>query len=279
MKEKSAAPRPGSSFPRWALAIVLPLGLLSLALVVLSALLLARVPVPVLPPLATASQLTTGDVVALLAAAFTSFLAIATVILAAYTREAVAVGMAEIDIAQTTLVEAQRQVRVAQDQVVAIEKQAAVAQAILEASWRPILIDAGFDDNRKYLDIYDAQKRLTIIAPLRNAGNGLAIITGLSLEADTQTAVGQLSASIVASGETVWLTFDMTADTLDSGFDRTDRIVNAVRTGQPILATTSYTDQEGRSRWISKAHISASQARNPEPLALHNPAGGFVPRG
>jgi hypothetical protein len=251
-----------ASFPAWLALIVTVLALAALVVVVTAVLLLLGVAVPLLPPLSTASTLSTADAFALLTGGLTGLLAVGTFVLAAYTRQAVSAGLAETRVAQETLLQAQRQVEIASDQVTATNRQAEVAQATLEASWRPLLTDVPLGQYVERSAMYGAMvierdygqvnvssnatdTETTCEVSFRNIGSGPAIIKGAGITGDgVDWNVDSMSRTIIAPGEFTTVTSKIPHERPDL-----KRLVDAIEQGQVLTVGLSYTDQGGRNRW------------------------------
>jgi hypothetical protein len=285
-------------FPVWAIVLIVPLALLALLLVVVSVLLLLAVPVPVLPPLSKQSSLSTADIVALLAGGLTGLLAVGTFVLAAYTRQAVSAGLAETQVAQATLQQAQRQVEIAQAQVTATLQQAAIAQTSLEASWRPLLTDVPggqyieklenrpselvrVDHGQVDVFIDNQASQLVCRIPFRNIGAGPAFVVGADLSGGgVSWNPASMSRSIIAAQELTLVIFNLPMDRADL-----QPLINAVQQAQSPTATLAYTDQGGQNRWRTTLFLHSENKKDwkvrqvavytgdaTEPLAMSGPS-------
>jgi hypothetical protein len=244
-----------AGFPLWAKLTIGVLSVVAIALVLGSILLLSHVRLPFLPSLGATAELSVADCVAILVGGLTTFLAIATVVLAGYTREAVTAGLAEATLARQMQENAQDQLELSRMQLKATQDQADAARDAIEASYRPIMVNPPTETAQVQSVGSAKDAPLLMTVPFRNAGMGLAIISVCRLEGNSQGIPGQIDETIVAPNEQTLASFPIVTDPLDPKYDATANLLEAVNEGGPVVAWVFYTDHSGHQQWRSAAEL------------------------
>jgi hypothetical protein len=202
----------------------------------------------------------------LVLAAATGGLAWSTRSLAKKTAEEVRHSGQLVEASQRQTKAAQEQARAAQDALAETREQTRISQLTLKAQIRPVLIDVPLDlaieepifypgrdeavtGHRGAVHVGGSDDELLVSVPVRNAGVGLAMIRGISLEIGT--AIGPPAVMIVpanvAPRERARVSFRATPG--DAAFAPVREVIQR---NQTMSVVVSYTDLAGQQMTLSR---------------------------
>jgi hypothetical protein len=196
-------------------------------------------------------------------------LAVATAFLARETRTEARETRRLAGLAEAELEAMKQQTGAVLEQAAAAERQADVGRQAVQGTIRPVLIDVPLEPSGEAtefvryenvrervplgaIDVRDYPGSLGISVPLRNAGSGIALLTGLSLRCgDLPTWGGHFVRAVVPPGESTRVAFSLAKTE-----PRTADHIASINAGNGFTVDVAYSDIVGDQATITQLHIT-----------------------
>ena len=208
-------------------------------------------------------------------------LAVATFVLALKTRALAKSGQETADAAKLTAAAAERELELLRDQAEALRDQSKAADAALNASVRPLLIDVPYHTTRtiqvqeKPGEKHPAEVEVSVIwgevaltartgrltVPVRNVGAGVALGLSAAVTVPREDVVGEPIArgnapSVIPAGETEWVWFEDTAGPASAAANTS--LVYLLESGADLVLEVAYSDGAGSQEAATSIYLTKS---------------------